>query len=76
MGNERGKDRMRRSQLPEDVGEWIGAEAVVGPQARQYIRRKGFSGQNFAMLFLSLTFFGGLALGGVLSSLFRSRKRS
>ena len=61
--------------LPDDSDLWVGGEASVGTQAGQYVRRNEQNRPGLALTILGLTFLGGVALGTVVSSLLRSRRR-
>lgn len=61
--------------LMDEADLWMGGEASLGTQARQYIRRSERNTPGFAMMILGLTFLGGVALGTVVSPLLRKTRR-
>jgi len=68
--------RIRPSSQPEQAALdesdlWVGGEASVGTQARRHVRRSEQHTSGLAFTILGLTFFGGLALGTIVSSLLR-----
>lgn len=60
---------------PDESDLWMGGEASVGSQAGRHIRQSERSRPGPALAILGLTFFGGLALGAVVSSLLRKTAR-
>ena len=60
---------------PDNSDLWVGGEASVGTQAGRHVRQSERSRPGSALLMLGLTFFGGVALGAVATSLFRKRSR-
>jgi hypothetical protein len=60
---------------PDDSDLWMGGEASVGTQAGRHIRRSERSRPGLPLTILGLTFFGGLVLGTVVSSLLRKTAR-
>jgi hypothetical protein len=58
---------------PDDPLVWVGGEATVGSQAGRHIRRQEGHTRHLLSAILGLTFLGGLALGGAISRLCRSK---
>jgi len=59
----------------EDPRTWIGGEATVGSQVGWKFRRQNGRTKYLLSTVLGLTFLGGLALGGAVSRLCRTKAK-
>lgn len=57
----------------EEPGIWVGGEGVVGAQAERHVRRRERRVEGLFTTIITLTFIGGLALGGALGRLWRTK---
>lgn len=60
--------------VPDEPELWVGGEASVGNQASRHVRRSERNTPGPALTILGLTFFGGLALGTIVSSLLKKSR--
>lgn len=58
----------------DDSAIWMGGEASVSTQARRHVRQSERNRPGLALTILGLTFFGGLVLGSVASTLLRKTR--
>jgi len=59
----------------DDQQVWIGGEATVSSQAGRHVRRQAGPTKHLLNIVLGLTFFGGLAMGGAVSLLWRAKSQ-
>ena len=59
----------------EDPRRWIGSEATVGSQAEHHVRQREGRVEGLFTTIITLTFIGGLTLGGALSQLWRDNTK-
>jgi hypothetical protein len=59
----------------DDPHIWIGGEATVGSQAEHHVRRREGRVEGLFTTIITLTFIGGLILGGALSQLWRNNAK-
>lgn len=59
----------------ENAREWIGGEATVGSQAERHVRQREGRVEGLFTTIITLTFIGGLTLGGALSQLWRNKAK-